>query len=1120
MTRFHRNNSIPPFPAAKICRTLLASCIVAASAPVVVQAQEQVVEEVVVRGMRASLRTAQDIKREADTFVDGISALDIGALPDRSVLEAMQRIPGVSIERVGEAWTDYYSVEGRGAVIRGMSATRSEFNGREAFHASGRGLSFGDIPPELMAGIDIYKNQTADMIEGGIGGTVSLRTRKPFDQQGQLFAMNAEGSWGDINQEWNPSASALYSNRWQTDAGEFGFLIQLQDSKRRAVSHAVHMTAFLPYQASVLPGAESFVGDGSGEVLMPTGANFMLKDDEMETSGGIASFQWKDNDDKYLLTLEHIRSDSKYNYFVDWLRFLGGTGPSSQNIRPLAGTEFQFDDNGLFQSGTLTQANFGWRASGIIGPNVDEPNTRQPNPYTPRPFYPGDPGGMAQFGTSFNLMTERNESSRKLEDTSLNFVWTPDDTWTVEFDYQHIDAWQDADLQQMAGNVPAVQQLDLSGSQPHLRLIEPFHGDRDNNPAAYNNGLNRPGWTNDPQGDANYFQDPTSYGLQDALDIFGRNSGDSDAVRIDVDYALNDSWITNIKGGVRWNERTQLRNTDPFVWGGLAPTWAAGALYQDHVAAVAEEYGMFETRDWSDFQRGGVLDIDGGNQTRSFSHQYVQRVLDGGICEGEPGFVPTSAAGTWRGGHRCRDGVDSKYGMFLEDAVSHAKETNTAAYARLDFAFENLPKRVAGNIGLRYVELERNATGFVHSPSLDENFAGTSSVLPAGQTLPLTGPGVLAFAQSQVDAGNYAQLDDFYTSLDNQWVSQAFWYLSDAERAFATESSMAQSASTKYTAWLPSLNVKVELADDLIGRFAVSKAMAQPSMNDIHNTVTATARLDVVPGIPADVTNAARWETAAQSASVIGWEGYGGNPFLEPMESIQYDASLEWYFADASSLTGTLFYKDLSNFFIYGANPRQLTNGLTGQTQTAQVESRTNGGDGKMYGYELAYTQFFDMLPSFWSGLGMQANYTWIKASGVPPYIDTSAADPSLYNYIEPVDVSSVPLVGQSEHTANLVLMYQRDDWSGRIAYNWRSEYLVSYRDGITLLPVWQTANGVMDASLTWNVNDNLSLVLQGNNLLDTQPKLEYIIDAQENRAGKSWFVAERMALFGARLRF
>ena len=200
MSGFNQKHLTPPFPLTKIYRSLLAASIVAFGAPAVVQAQEAVnqIEEVVVRGNRASLRSAAEIKRQADTFVDAISAVDIGVLPDRSVLEAMQRVPGVSIERVGQGWPDYFSVEGRGVAIRGMSATRSEFNGRDAFHASGRGLSFGDIAPELLGGVNIYKNQTADMIEGGIGGTVSLLTRKPFDQEGQLVAINAEGRWATL----------------------------------------------------------------------------------------------------------------------------------------------------------------------------------------------------------------------------------------------------------------------------------------------------------------------------------------------------------------------------------------------------------------------------------------------------------------------------------------------------------------------------------------------------------------------------------------------------------------------------------------------------------------------------------------------------------------------------------------------------------------------------------------------------------------------------------------------------------------------------------------------------------------------------------------------------------
>jgi len=106
-------------------------------------------EEVVVEGSRASLQNAQEIKRQADTFVDAVSASDIGALPDRSVLEAMQRIPGVSIERFqANDDPDHFSMEGSGAVVRGMTQTRSEFDGRDTFTASsGRGLSWQDVPP-------------------------------------------------------------------------------------------------------------------------------------------------------------------------------------------------------------------------------------------------------------------------------------------------------------------------------------------------------------------------------------------------------------------------------------------------------------------------------------------------------------------------------------------------------------------------------------------------------------------------------------------------------------------------------------------------------------------------------------------------------------------------------------------------------------------------------------------------------------------------------------------------------------------------------------------------------------------------------------------------------------
>ncbi|WP_394664001.1 TonB-dependent receptor plug domain-containing protein, partial [uncultured Sphingomonas sp.] len=85
-------------------------------------------KEVVVTGIRQSLANAQSIKRNSDTVVDAITASDIGALPDRSVTEALQRVPGVSISRFAAANDpDHFSVEGSGVAVRGLTFVRSEF---------------------------------------------------------------------------------------------------------------------------------------------------------------------------------------------------------------------------------------------------------------------------------------------------------------------------------------------------------------------------------------------------------------------------------------------------------------------------------------------------------------------------------------------------------------------------------------------------------------------------------------------------------------------------------------------------------------------------------------------------------------------------------------------------------------------------------------------------------------------------------------------------------------------------------------------------------------------------------------------------------------------------------
>lgn len=181
---------------------------------------------IVVTGIRSSLTRARDVKRLSEVVQDSISAEDIGALPDRSVSEALQRIPGVTLQRTDDARDPArLSAEGGGVFVRGLSWVRSEFNGRDIFSANnGHGLNFEDVSADLLSGVDVIKNPQADMIEGGIGGTVNLKTRKPLDEKKRIIALSGDYNYADLRGAGFWSGNAMYSNKWQIGETELGIL--------------------------------------------------------------------------------------------------------------------------------------------------------------------------------------------------------------------------------------------------------------------------------------------------------------------------------------------------------------------------------------------------------------------------------------------------------------------------------------------------------------------------------------------------------------------------------------------------------------------------------------------------------------------------------------------------------------------------------------------------------------------------------------------------------------------------------------------------------------------------------------------------------------------------------
>ncbi|MBU2985503.1 TonB-dependent receptor [Saccharophagus degradans] len=1139
-------------------RTALAACVMAlSSSPSFAQEEGADLEEVIVTGTRANLQNAQDIKREADTFVDAISAKDIGSLPDRSVLEAIQRLPGVSVERfAGPDDPDHFSVEGSGAVIRGMTQTRSEFNGRDSFTAnSGRGLSFQDVSPELMGGVDVYKNQTADMIEGGIGGTISLKTRKPFDADGRVLSFSGDMSRGDMAKEWTPTISGLFSDRWDTSVGEFGLLLNAADSSLRGRSHGIQSDAYVQYNAADIRGAEEFI-DGDGIVWMPNGSNLLDKDDDRHRSGFAATVQWENPDDTLLATFEYIRSEATLAWTERALKYQGGyydedaqtdirrTRPAdafiNNNIHGVnEDTEFEFSNDGVFEAGFLTDTD-GWR---VADDNID---------HVARASWSDN--GQDQFGHKFQTDTRVKKTNTLVEDFSINLKWSPTEQIDVEWDAQYIQAEsRDDDVVVMLG-IYALQDYDTRGDTPTLNIYEPWGGVRD---AARASGDDRfetyptaaftdyPGFSGDPDGDANYFQDSNNYWWRSAMDHYERSEGDSFATRLDGTYHFEDvPFVRSVKAGVRYAKREQLVRATGWNWGSLGPEFSGG----NRAHWLAETPGQqddWELVDWSDFHGGGVANIPGG-QLAHASEDFVKSLV-----AGRGGSAELSDAGNWQP-YQDRSNVDDEYGLFSPGEIYKTTETNNAAYVRVDFGSDDFAMRFSGNIGLRYVSLDREAQGSIQFPDLVPDHA-----VPSDWSMPLDRDAVVAFVDTEVaatgvmdnipdpgndpDSAEWQEYEDRVVAIDqayaavlsaNEWIGDARNWLTQEERNFANDQEVLSVQEANFDMLLPSLNLKVEVTDDLVARFAVSKAVALPDMEQVKNQA-ALGNLEVQESryeVPNPDPDAAPEPTPIRTADlrllteayVPGWTGDGGNPQLKPMESVQWDLSLEWYFSDVGSLTTSLFHKDLENFFISGAFPKSYTN-PSGVSQVADVTHTINSGTGKMDGVEIAYQQFYDMLPEPFDGFGIQATYTYIEASGIP----NNQLSPDEDGFTDTVNdtgarvaLEDVPLQGQSKHTANFVLMYEKYDWNARLAYNWRSKYLLTTRDVISKYPLWYDDHGQLDGSIFYDVNDNVTVGVQLNNITNSQSETIMILDGKGTEAGRSWFVQDRRASLVVRANF
>ena len=208
-----------------------------ATATDVPAADEPAEDVIVVTGIRASLRSAQSIKRSAPQIIDAIVAEDIGKLPDVAVSDTAARIPGVQVERNGG--------EASRVLVRGLPDFSTTYNGREIFTAETRLVALQDFPSGGIGAVEVFKSSSADLVEPGLAGLVNVRSRRPFDFKGFELAGSVWGIYTKQSRQFEPNGNLLITNRWDTGGGEIGALLSFSYTKLNYLDSTRENTDFV-----------------------------------------------------------------------------------------------------------------------------------------------------------------------------------------------------------------------------------------------------------------------------------------------------------------------------------------------------------------------------------------------------------------------------------------------------------------------------------------------------------------------------------------------------------------------------------------------------------------------------------------------------------------------------------------------------------------------------------------------------------------------------------------------------------------------------------------------------------------------------------------------------------
>lgn len=955
-------------------------------------------EVIQITGVRGSLSQSMDIKRQSSGVVDAISAVDMGKFPDTNLAESLQRITGVSINRVNG--------EGSEVTVRGFGGNFNliTLNGRQMPAAnvstitgnpqdkgttgSSRSFDFSNIASEGVSGIEVYKTGQAAIPSGGIGATININTLKPLAQGKSRASIGVKAVKDQSGDGVTPELSGLAN--WVNDDADFGIAVfgsfQERDSGSRHMS--VEQFQLQEWGADSLaaisaPGVQVLNEPSIGQIVaIPTNIGLGTNQDNRERINAMLTVQFEPVENLTLTAdAMYAKNEQNSTSLIDGVWF-------ARQFNSI-----EFDGNPVVS--------------------------------TPVVFAEDIEGGKDFFFQNLALATKD-----ELTSFGFNIDYWLNDSLNLRFDAASSQAksggngpfGQNSIRFNFAGSNAGWQTADFTGSIPQASIVI------DDELKGNNNGI----------------FDKADVGSQVTQTEKSIQETDVDQLSFDGSW-VGDDITVDFGVGYLTTEMRQTRESSSEAlggWGVSFPGDIPEGLFEQSCTACAFE----------DHTISGVAGADG-------------IALPTGSTT-----IPLGSVSFGGDPVKLLEAVGPDYGLSLANLPINGFDDNTieedivSAYAQINMDYElgEMPLNIVA--GLRYEQTDVTST--------------------SNQLVPL----------------------QIIWESDNDFLVQP------------STTSQNLVAEHDYSNVLPSIDFTLDVSDEIKARASFSKTLARPAYNRLFNstTVAAPSRPTALGGTPT---------------------GNSGNVKLDPLESTNIDLSAEWYYNDSSVISIGYYRKDVKNFVgtaqvstpLFGLldassnvpgtlsaqaaeelanlgfdnNERNLfTMTAILQNPTAypggaaefdnsqafadsvfgafdvfpevgdpelnfQVTQPVNSQSAVIDGFEFAWQHFFGD-----SGFGYQANYTVVD--GDIGY-DVGGA----------IDLDQFALEGLSD-TANLVLIYEKDGLSTRIAYNWRDEFLSQVNRGFgNRNPLFIDKFEQIDINVSYTVSEDLSVSLDVINLTE-----------------------------------